>query len=149
MFKTLKFLVKRKCWSFREKERGQQRTTAVNQGKKCSTTNLDVYRSDTVGRLQSETLTRHNERTCLRFEENILRQRVSLPFSSVKEQVINTRLVNVRSSDEGSKRWFDHQEQLFQETTPSDFHHLQSLDNHSETRIVDGLLTTTLCSTEL
>ena len=150
VWKTWKFLVQRNNKAAREKERAQQRTIEENHGSRCGASHPDTSRIDSVGSLQNETIMQNNENSYLRFEERIIRRKVSLPCGSVEEQVIYARRVNLCSSDNRLQIWFDlYQEHFSQENIFSHFQHLESLDDQSQTRIVDGLLTTTLCSTEL
>ena len=96
----------------------------------------------------------NNSNSCLHLEERIVQRKISLPSGKVEEEVFYTQCVDVRSSSESRvKPCFEPlylEEQIHRKITSSQFHLVYNLDyGHSDTRLVDGLLTTTLCSTEL
>lgn len=149
MFKTLKLLVKnRDRVTVREKKKRQH--NAIDKDQRTSSDPIMFQTIISRSRLEtSQSKTpQNNLNTCLRVEERIVQRKLSLPCGKVKEEMFYSRCVDVRSSESRHKTLFDLYEEkhTHERITTSQFH---ALEDHSDTRLVDGLLTTTLCSTEL
>ena len=155
MFKTLKLLVKNKDRiAAREKKNGRQNVIDKDQR-----SNSDIFMYHTIiSRTASSSLetshkkkSQNNSNTCLRVEERIVQRKLSLPCGKVEQELFYSRCVDVSSSECRHKTLFDlYEEKHTQEKiTTSQFQLFEALKDHSDTRLEDGLLTTTLCSTEL
>ena len=151
MFKTWKLLVKSKSKDAGKKARTRQKNILEDQGI-CGTScpHPDFFNVDSERNSQCETAIQHNQVSALCFEERVINRTISSPWDRVEEQLIYRRWVDVSTSDARSKSWFDlYQEQHLQQSISFHLKQFEVLADESETRIVDGLLTTTLCSTEL
>ena len=149
MFKTWKLLVKRKS-----KEAGEKAKNITEKDKGiCGTScpHPDFFNIDSERNSQCETAIQRNEVSSLRFEERVMHRIISSPWDRVEERgVIYRPEVGMPTLDARLKSWLDLcQEQHSQKNISSHLRQLEVLPHESETRIVDGLLTTTLCSTEL
>lgn len=149
MFKTWKLLVKRKS-----KEAGEKAKNIPEEDKGiCGTScpHPDFFNIDSERNSQCETAIQRNEVSSLRFEERIMHRIISSPWDRVEERgAIYRPGVGMSTSDARLKNWLDLcQEQHSQNNISSHLRQLEVLAHEPETRIVDGLLTTTLCSTEL
>lgn len=149
MFKTWKLLVKRKS-----KEAGEKAKNITEEDKGiCGTScpHPDFFNIDSERNSQCETAIQRNEVSSLRFEERVMHRIISSPWDKVEERgVIYRPGVGMPTSDARLKSWLDLcQEQHSQKNISSHLRQLEVLTHESETRVVDGLLTTTLCSTEL
>lgn len=146
MLKTWRLLMKTKERVSRRKQTGRRQSTAADKDHSFSS---ESFKSQTnIPRINLEsscgTTSQNNPNSCVRLEERLVHRKLSLPCGRVEEQLVYTRCVEVSSGEDRYEAWFDlYQEEQSQETR------FDSLNDHSETRLVDGLLTTTLCSTEL
>lgn len=153
MFKTWKLLMKSKSKEAGEKARTLQKNVSEEDKGICGTScpYPDFFNIDSERNSKCETAIQRNEVSSLRFEERVIHRTNSSPWDRVEERgVIYRPGVDMSTSDARLKIWLDLcQEQHSQKNISSHLRQLEVLADESETRIVDGLLTTTLCSTEL
>ena len=157
MFKSWKFFVKSKDKIMSHgKQNRQEFMTGKDQGISDGVVMFQTIVSRSLSTKSLETsqseAPQDNPNSCLRLEERIVQRKFSLPSGKVEEELFYTRCVDVSSSDSRLKTCFEPlylEEQIHRKITSSQFHLIYNLDDHSDTRLVDGLLTTTLCSTEL
>ena len=153
MFKTWKLSVKSKDKiATQEKQTRQQFVVDKDQDISDNAVMLQTIisrSSKSIGTSQSKVL-QNNQNSCLRLEERIVHRKLSLPSGKVEQELFYSRCVDVSSSETNLNLFDLYQERHIQEKiTFSQFELVYNLNDHSDTRLVDGLLTTTLCSTEL
>lgn len=94
-----------------------------------------------------------NLNSCLRFQERLVRRQLSLTSGGVEKELFYTRRIDFTSRELTLGTHFDlFIEENIQENSdcsPCKLVTNNAMITDSDTRIVDGLLTTTLCSTEL
>lgn len=94
-----------------------------------------------------------NLNSCLRFQERLVRRQLSLTSGAVEKELFYTRRIDFTSRELTLGTHFDlFIEENIQENSdrfPCKLVTNNAMITDSDTRIVDGLLTTTLCSTEL
>lgn len=94
-----------------------------------------------------------NLNSCLRLQERLVRRQLSLTSGAVEKELFYTRRIDFTSRELTLGTHFDlFIEENIQENSdcfPCKLVTNNAMITDSDTRIVDGLLTTTLCSTEL